>query len=167
MALEFQTTEDPNSVEEIFCKQLQKGKIESLNEDMGKLLVMLLSSPEMIDPIHKDLSSKSMNLPILENRMKSMGKEMDKGSAIFVSLACETPGEAVMYSYYISYMMKQRELGKTITMDSMFTHIFTFGMFDRDSLEKAWDIQKVKRKYGSDNLLDYPEASKSLVYAIF
>lgn len=161
MALDFETTEDPNAVESIFCEKMGSGKIEPLSEDMTKILVTLIMS-DLIDEIHKDVASKTIHLKILEDRLKSMGKDIGKAAAVFVSLACETPGEAVMYSYYISYKMKQLGLGNSIDLDILCTDIFPRGLFTRETLDEVWDLQKVKRKTGSDNLLDYFSASKSL-----
>jgi len=161
MALEFETTEDPNAVESIFCEKMGSGKIEQLSEDMSRVLIALITS-DSIDEIYKDVASKSIHLKILEDRLKSMGKEIGKAAAVFVSLACETPGEAVMYSYYISYKMKQLELGNSIDLKTLCTDIFPRGLFTRETLNEVWDLQKVKRERGSDNLLDYFGASKSL-----
>jgi hypothetical protein len=166
MALEFETTKDPNAVENIFCAEMSKGVIEPLSEDMMKILITLITNKPSLDEMHREISSQSMLLNILEDRIKSMNKEIDKGASIFVSLACETPGEVVMYSYYISYMMKRREIGQKLDLETLCTAIFPMGMFTRESLGRIWDSQKVKGKSGSDNLLDYLEASKSLNYEL-
>jgi hypothetical protein len=166
MALEFETTKDPNAVENIFCTEMSKGVIEPLSEDMMKILITLMMNRESIDEMHREISSKSMLLNILEDRIKLMNREIDKGASIFVSLGCETPGEVVMYSYYISYMMKEKGIGQKIDLETLCTDVFPLGMFKRESLNKIWDLQKVKRESGSDNLLDYLEASKSLNYEL-
>jgi len=166
MALDFVTTEDPNSVENIFCKLMEKSKVQPMDEHMTKILISMILDSQLADQIHKEASSKSINISILEDRLRSMGKEIDKGAAIMVWLACETPGQAVMYSYYISYMMKQRQLGKAIDLQTLCSEVFPLGFFTQESLQSLWDEQKVKRERGSDNLLDYTQASKSLVFEI-
>jgi hypothetical protein len=63
-------------------------------------------------------------------------------------------------------MMKRREIGQKLDLETLCTAIFPMGMFTRESLGRIWDSQKVKGKSGSDNLLDYLEASKSLNYEL-
>jgi hypothetical protein len=71
MALDFETTEDPNAVEDIFCGKMESGKIEPLSEDMTKILVTLIMS-DLIDEIHKDVASKTIHLKILEDQLMDM-----------------------------------------------------------------------------------------------
>ena len=68
----------------------------------------------------------------------------------------DTPGDAVMYIYYLAY--KAKEKNKDIITFNDFVDIFPMGYFSKKQLEEAWDAQKI----GGQNLLDYPEASISL-----
>ena len=83
-----------------------------------------------------------------------------------ISVLCETPGEAVMYVYYLLYKAKQLGLKNGITFNDLGEKIFPFGFFTKKTLDFYWDEQKVKKNTessGSDNLLDYKTASMSLV----
>jgi hypothetical protein len=81
-----------------------------------------------------------------------------------MSLSFSTPGDAVMYTYYIAYKMK--ELGiSDLSIEQLCVNVFPFGFFSEDSLHEYWDKQKVNpgKNPGGDNLLDYPKASESLL----
>jgi hypothetical protein len=164
--LEFSKTDQENSVEELFCGELERtGKINPLDKDMMKLLVTLVTNKSAIDEIYEDARKMSFLIPILEDRLKTMNRELDKASAIFIGLACQTPGDSVMYSYYIAYQMKKKGIGKKLTLEEICMSIFPNGLFDSESMDEVWDKQKVNRDgSGSDNLLDYRKASESLIY---
>jgi hypothetical protein len=69
-----------------------------------------------------------------------------------------------MYANYIAYKMKVNNL-ETLNIDDLCSLVFPFGFFTDETLEEFWDIQKVRvpsGERGSDNLLDYHEASLSI-----
>jgi hypothetical protein len=166
--LDHSMTEDSNSVEILFCQELEKtGKINPLGEEMMKILITLVTRKDLIDEIYDELKKRTALVAILEDRLSTMNRELDKGAALFVGLACETPGDSVMYAYYLAHKMKQRNLGKTLDLETICMEIFPNGLFSKESLDEIWDKQKVSRGEGvsgSDNLLDYRKASESLIY---
>ena len=90
---------------------------------------------------------------------------MNKKTMIMISCICSSPGEAVMYVYYLLYKTKKLGL-KELSFEKMSMEIFPFGFFANDTLSYYWDTQKLNRDVkdrGSDNLLDYPDAMESLV----
>jgi len=165
MALEKSTTEDPNSIETIFCEGLKKEvKIPLTDEQMKMLLNLIVMDEKDAQKLYDELCKSFYLTKILEDRLKSTGRELDKAALAFVSLCCTTPGEAVMYAYYIASQMKSKGLAQKIDLQTLCMEIFPIGIFSKESLEKAWDAQKVERERGSDNLLDYSKASESLNY---
>lgn len=85
---------------------------------------------------------------------------------IFMSLILETPGQSVMYAYYL---MKKLPENTFIDSDVLFRDIFPWGFISTEDLNKFWDIQKVKADDdvskltcvgAHDNLLDYVEVWK-------
>jgi hypothetical protein len=66
-----------------------------------------------------------------------------------------------MYCWYLQYESKKRNM-KEISFDN-FVEIFPMGFPSEDDLHRLWDAQKVhSERMSSDNLLDYPQAGKSL-----
>lgn len=164
--LDYEVTKLPDSIEMLFCKPLsESGKIEKANENQMKIIFFAMtSSPSEIDGMYEDLKNEYNILPILADRLKKLGCNVDKSSQILIALSCHTPGEAVMYSCYLAYKMKEFGLD-SLTIEKICTDIFPMGFFTKETLKEHWDIQKVKTENGrgSDNLLDYPKAAVSIM----
>jgi len=164
--LDYEVTQLPDSVEMIFCKPLdENGERKRLDSQQTQILLTLLQlSPEKIDEMYDDIKSKHWLLAILEGRLEHINCKIDKASRLLMSLSFSTPGDAVMYTYYIAYKMK--ELGiSDLSIEQLCVNVFPFGFFSEDSLHEYWDKQKVNpgKNPGGDNLLDYPKASESLL----
>jgi hypothetical protein len=164
--LDYEVTKIPDSIEMLFCKPLsENGKIEKATENQMKIILFAMTStPREIDEVYESIKNEYMILPILADRLKNLGCIVDKASQILISMSCQTPGEAVMYSFYLAY--KAKELGlDSLTIEKICTDIFPTGFFTRETLKDHWDIQKVKtdNREGSDNLLDYKQASLSIM----
>jgi len=146
---------DPNAVEEKFCKLLDKmGANVPLSPDQFGLFITLLSIED------KEIEELYEKIPpmghLIKGRLESLKYTLDKKTQIILSFIVDTPGDAVMYIYYLAYKAKQRNKD-IITFDD-FVDIFPMGYFSKKQLVKAWDAQKIE----GQNLLDYPEASISL-----
>ena len=149
------TTLQPTDVEEKFCKILDKMDANiPLSPDQFGLFITLLSIED------RELEELYEKIPpmghLIKGRLESLKYTLDKKTQIILSFIVDTPGDAVMYIYYLAYKAKQRDKD-IITFDD-FVDIFPMGYFSKSQLDKAWDAQKRK----GQNLLDYPEASISL-----
>ena len=164
--LDYEVTQLPDSVEMIFCKPLDEdGVRKGLDETQQKIIIKLLQlSQSDIDEMYDDIKSQHGILSILEGRLDSINCKIDKASRILISLSCSTPGEAVMYTYYIAYMMKKRNI-EDLSLDRLCIDVFHVGFFSKESLYEYWNKQKVNtgKIQGGDNLLDYQKASESLL----
>jgi hypothetical protein len=164
--LDYEVTELPDSVENLFCKPLdQNGEIQKASEMQMRLIFFsVTSNQEDIDEMYDGIKKDHMLLSILEDRLKKIGCNLDKASIILLSTACKTPGEAVMYSSYIGYKMKELAID-FLDIEKLCSEIFPNGFFTEKTLHDHWDLQKVKTESsgGSDNLLDYLKAYESIM----
>jgi hypothetical protein len=163
--LDYTLTQDPEAVEKHFCQKMATENPVPLSEEITKLLFTLfMAESQDIEKFYQEAVKQTPMIRILEDRVSLTGRALEKDAALFTGLCCQTPGEAVMYAYFISYQMKNAGMGKNLDLRALCENVFPMGMLSRDALERVWDSQKVKRTSGSDNLLDYQEASKSLTY---
>ena len=164
--LDYEVTQLPDSVEMIFCKPLDEdGVRKGLDETQQKIIIKLLQlSQSDIDEMYDDIKSQHGILSILEGRLDSINCKIDKASRILISLSCSTPGEAVMYTYYIAYIMKKNDI-RDLSLDRLCIDVFHVVFFSKESLYEYWSKQKVNqgKNQGGDNLFDYPKASESLL----
>lgn len=164
--LDYKVTELPDSIENLFCKPLDEGGVRIGLDDIQIQIITLamVSSKEKTDYMYEKLKGEHYLSLILEDRLKSINCKTDNGVKILITYSCKSPGEAVMYTYYLAYKMK--ELGiESLDMETLCLKIFPRGFFSRETLEKHWDKQKVNTRgnRGSDNLLDYRKAAQSIM----
>jgi len=167
--LDYEVTEEQDSIENIFCKELEKrGKTKPMNDQEAMILMHLILEKNKgggsIDDLYEKLKNESASLSILKDRIENLNRVMSKEALILCSIFCRTPGECVMYANYIAYKMKCNNI-ETLSIDHLCSDIFPFGFFTDETLKEFWDVQKVRvpsGKSGSDNLLDYPKASVSI-----
>lgn len=82
---------------------------------------------------------------------------------------CDTPGIAILYLWYLQgYCKEHNLLNQTITFKMFTEEIFPDGQLDPSILNEIWDKQKVIKESSldSDNLVDYYECGKSILYEI-
>jgi hypothetical protein len=165
--LDYSVTKLPDSVEVYFCEPLDKnGKKESMDDDLSKLFITLcMVKDPVVEEMYNQLHKASPLVKIISSRAEFAGLKIDKKTTILLSCICSSPGQAVMYIYYLLY--KANKLGmKELSFDRVSMEIFPFGFFTVETLNYHWDSQKVKKEtgdFGSDNLLDYKTASMSLL----
>jgi hypothetical protein len=78
---------------------------------------------------------------------------------LFLSLMAQSPGNAVMYLWYLQYWSKKNGFVYSITLENL-CELFPMGFPSLDDMSKIWDSQKVHLK--PDNLVDHMEYGASL-----
>tara|TARA_R110000824_G_scaffold312441_4_gene499493 strand:- start:982 stop:1449 length:468 start_codon:yes stop_codon:yes gene_type:complete len=150
-----QTTSKSNAVEEQFCKLLDEmDPVVPLDMDQFKVFMGLLTMEEK--EINEIYEKGSGMLALIKGRLESLSYKMDPKTQLMLSFICHTPGDAVMYIYYLAY--KAKEIKKEFIDFDDFVNIFPMGYFSKSQLDKAWVAQKI----GGSNLLDDSDASLSL-----
>jgi len=150
-----QLTIKSNSVEEQFCKLLDEmDPVVPLDPDQFKVFMGLLTMEEK--EINEIYEKGSGMLALIKGRLESLSYKLDTKTQLMLSFICHTPGDAVMYIYYLAY--KAKEIKKNFIDFDDFVNIFPMGYYSKTQLDKAWDAQKI----GGSNLLDDPAASASL-----
>jgi len=164
--LNYEVTELPNSVEDLFCKPLdENGETEKASDNQMKIILFgMTSTPQQIDEAYEEFRKEYKLLLILEDRLKKIGCPLDKAARLLVAISCKSPGEVVMYSSYLAYKMKKMGLD-SLSLEKICTDIFPMGFFTEKTLHEHWEIQKVNTSgnSGSDNLLDYLKAYESIM----
>ena len=103
----------------------------------------------------------------MESRIKKQFSYTITGQALlFLSQHINTPGQAVLYCWYLQYKCKKLSINE-VTLDTLCLEIFKMGVFSQDSLQHIWVSQKIERPKDSgfefsDNLLDHKNAGLSL-----
>jgi hypothetical protein len=158
--LDFNVTEQENSIEELFAKEFEKTKRHPMDKETSEIFLSLVLS--QIGTFDIPENEKPFLYALMEKRISVLHDyKLDDRVLIFLSWICKSAGIGVMYCWYLQYESKKRNM-KDISFDN-FVEIFPMGFPSEDDLHRLWDSQKVLSKgMGSDNLLDYPQAGKSM-----
>lgn len=158
--LDISKTEQPDSIEELFAKEFDKFKNSPMDKDTSELFITLTLAKNI--PIDIPEDEKPFLYKLMERRLEVLHNyKLDFKTLLFLSFLCKNAGTCVMYIWFLQYEANKRNID-SIDFQT-FTEIFAWGFPSENQLEKLWDSQKVNRKgLGSDNLLDYPQAGKSL-----
>lgn len=162
----YKKTKEPDAVELLYAKKFEGLKRHPMNEEESKIMIGLLFSriPEDDAEMNEQFLCK-----IIEARFKALGYTMDIKTKAFLAFKTGNPGTAVMYCHFLAYFCKKKNI-KHLTFTEFCDSAFPFGFPSEDDLHLLWDEQKVKKdkdpkevQSGTDNLLDYFEASKSIM----
>jgi hypothetical protein len=160
--IDLNVTEQPNSIEELFCKKFSELTKYPMNNETVQIFVKLILSKN-IDSIISE-NEKPFIYKLLEKRILVFHDyKVDERILLFLYCILDTPSVAVMYCWYLQYESKIR--GIDVIDFRKFSEIFGSGFPSDDALQKIWESQKVENKdrgISSDNLLDYPKAGFSL-----
>lgn len=156
-----------NEVEEWASKITQQDS-QPLDDSMMQFLLLLLLDKEneaienMLADVEKQDGNIWFNYRVLKQRLALYENvKIDRKVILFCALNCKNVAQCVMYAHLLVHRCKVYKLTE-LTIESMSQNIFPWGMLKHDM--KHWEAQKVNSKEygGSDNMLDYFEASKSL-----
>lgn len=158
----YDKTKEENSVEILFASKFEELKRHPMPDEVAKILITLslASIPEDDKEANEQFLCK-----IIEKRFKALGYSMDIKARIFLAYMANSPGMAVMYCHYLAYYCKKNNVS-SLTFIDLCMDVFPFGFPSEEDLHKLWDEQKVDRNQdqpGTDNLLDYFHASKSIM----
>jgi len=167
--LDHSVTQEANALETHMCERLNKTSLVPMSKDLSLALIqLLLTKEEGTKKMHEELLKTSWEYKALFERAKSsLTVEFEPSGLImtFFTSVYTAPaiGSAIMYIYYIQYVCKQGGI-KKFTAQTFCETVFPMGVFRKEDLDEVWDACKVSRNGGSDNLIDYPEASKSIQF---
>lgn len=110
---------------------------------------------------HFEPMIKSMIPQIFIKRLKTLTKlKISLGALILLLYHMESPGQAVMYTYYLKHKVEENTV---ITLNTI-AEIFPVGFFSEKQLQEIWNKQKVKSSDmegicigAPDNMIDYIE----------
>lgn len=128
-----------------WAKELDVERTIPMSEEVGYLMMNLLMGAE----ISKE-GRNSFLFRLIKKRIELMHSYLlDDAATLMISAVSHSPGEAVMYCNYLQWKSNTENL-PIITLNDLCIKIFPFGFFSHESLNKAWDNQKIK----GDNMLD-------------
>jgi hypothetical protein len=150
-----------DSVETIVCQKMHTLKPVAMNEDSAKALLLFLMDEVSKDKMDQNIDKIWQAKAIIKRLELQFNRKIDSRVAFLIAAHAGTIGSCVLYAYYIQYLCKLNNI-EEFTLDH-FGDYFPNGMFSEDSMREVWDSQKVNRTgNGSDNLVDYGFAAKSL-----
>jgi len=158
--LDQKVIEQPNSIEEYFCKPFEAIKVEEMSKETSEILINLLMGNLQEIPEEE----KPFIMKLIEKRIEVIFDYTitDQKLLLFLSALSETPGKAVMYMTYLQYFSKKHGI-KDIDLDIFCQKAFPWGFPPEKALHELWIKQKVDVKSGSNNLLDYGTALESIL----
>jgi hypothetical protein len=159
--IDFNLTEQPNSIEELFAKQFEQSTKYPMDNETSEIFVKLILSKNSQFEIPDN--EKPFLYQLIEKRISVVHDyKVDDRVLLFLSWICKSAGEAVMYCWFLQQESKKRNV-ELITFE-IFSNIFGSGFPSSEGLHKIWLAQKINcnSMFSSDNLLDYPKAGFSL-----
>ncbi len=167
--LKHSVTQEANALETHMCDRLSKARMVPMSKDLSEALIkVIMSKEEGAKKMHEELLKVSWEYKALFERAKSsLTVEFEPSGLImaFFTSVYTAPGigNAIMYIYYIQYACKKKGIEK-FTVNTFCESVFPMGVFRNEDLNEVWDACKVSSEGGSDNLIDYPKASKSIQF---
>jgi hypothetical protein len=155
---------DPKALHNVFVEMRQayaQEKVAMSNYQSEMLIKIMLAEDAGIYGIFNDLS-KTFPIGGFFKRMDILPIKFEK--RLLVSLgAIYTDfgiGGLILIGYYLQWLAALA--GKTIiTTDWVYSDVWPFGIFSKETIHKFWDKQKVKAK--PDNLVDHATAASSFL----
>jgi hypothetical protein len=158
----YEKTKEENSVEILFAKKFEELKKHKMDDETSKLMIQLTLAPI---PDNDEEMNGQFLCQIVTKRFEALGYTMDIKTKLFLAVLTGSPGTAVMYCHYLAYFCKTHKISH-LTFSDFCMQAFPWGFPSDEDLSKLWDEQKVHRNMdqpGTDNLLDYFYASKSIM----
>mgnify|MGYP003629672178 CR=1 FL=1 len=157
---------EADSLEKVFLQPLDSLKTDRLTVDDTKAFIGLsFMKEEHIDRAWQDLTKQAWAIEAWELRVEiALTIKVDRKTLMFIALRVEgNVGQGIAYIYYLQYWCKMNNV-KEVTLDMLFSRIFPMGLFSEEVIHEHWLLQKVRGYNGLDNMIDYSEASKSIMF---
>lgn len=164
--LKHETTKQEDAIEKYFCVPFSKLPKQEMEKDLLEPFIeYTMGKDEDFDLTL--LRKKSWVLQAIEKRIEVCFKYTldNRSKAFLLMVANGNIGVCVMYLTYLQYISRIRGV-KEITF-TVFSDVFRMGFPSRNDLHELWGATKVEREEngaGSDNLVDYEVALKSILY---
>lgn len=158
--LENEVIHKEDSIELLFAKKFDELRKYPMDNETAEIFIKLGLSKSSSYVITE--SDKPFLYKVMEKRISVIHSyTVDDRVLLFLSFICKSAGICVMYCWYLQY--KSKMLNVNHISFELFSEIFGWGFPTDEGLSKIWESQKVKTtSFSSDNLLDYPQAGKSL-----
>ena len=141
---------------------MSKLQPQRMSDDLSEIFIRLM----FVDDAKLDLKEMRKLNPLFEVAEKRIEHCLtytaDNRVKFFISCVSGTVGKCIMYLYYMQYIAKKENI-KHIDFNTFGEKVFPMGFFKDDDMQKVWYGQKINGK-GSDNLVYYGAAMKSLVF---
>ncbi len=167
-ALDFDITKQPDAIERLFCLEFEKLP-PSRSIKVSPALMDLTG--KILEAAKKALSAHGLGFTyhvneVISDRLDKFHSFTIRDHMVYLFLEALTdkhPATLVMYLTYMQYWCKKNNCN-TIDINIFFDSIFPKGYPVETDLKNLWYSVKVDRgrRDGSDNLLDYKEAMKSI-----
>lgn len=159
--------ENPSAIETHVCQKIKNANFCELDNETGSLLFQLLYINKDGDKFKLEQKEKPFLFQVAEKRIEFCFQYRIKEHALLLFLCslAENPAVMVMYLWYLQYWAKNNNT-KEIDLITFCQKIFPSGFPSSEAMSEIWQSQKVDRKgqSGSDNLVDYATAGKSLQF---
>lgn len=160
--LEREIVEREDSIQEIVCKPMSNLRVYELDKEKTVIMLALIrlgNNWEMKE------GEESFITKLMKKRIEAVcSYTITDAALLVVALNIETPGQAVLYIWYLQYQSKK--LKEThLTLDTICYKIFPNGFFSKEDLHTIWESQKIRANgMSSDNLVDYISAGESMLW---
>lgn len=165
------TTLDPSvvyesdAIEKHFCVKFEKLKHHAMTEQLSESFMKSCLIEKSDGRLSIPDEEKPHVFRIMEKRLENIfSYTMTDELKLFITILSETPGNSVMYLWYLQYVSKKKNI-QHFSLENL-ASIFPTGFPREKDLKQLWDEQKINRTNDfdmfSDNLLDFTQAGKSL-----
>lgn len=159
-----ETINDPKALHNVFVEMRQAyahEKVRMSNDQSEVLIRVTMANEAQIDMIFSKLG-KTFPVGAFFSRMEILPVKFEKKllvslGGIYNELGI---GGLILIGYYLQWVGALGGQTK-LTSDWVYSHVWPFGIFSKETIRKFWDMQKVDAR--PDNLVDYVTAAASFL----
>jgi hypothetical protein len=148
-----------------WCEEFSKAKTEPMSDEITKVfLIAVISKRDGLSVTNKGIEDEFL-YKVIDKRAEHINLKIDDYTKVFLMFLTKSPGTAVMFLYYLKYVVEKTKLSLNSEVFSLQPNIeidmerlsvlYPLGFPTESELERLWDLQKVSSEHNhSDNLLD-------------